>query len=38
MGWRRLRIWEHDLIRKNEPRLLGRLLRALTFGGQVRVL
>jgi DNA mismatch endonuclease (patch repair protein) len=28
-GWRVLRIWQHDLTRKNEPRLLRRLDRAL---------
>ena len=28
-GWRVLRIWEHELARKNEARLLGRIRRAL---------
>jgi DNA mismatch endonuclease, patch repair protein len=28
-GWRVLRIWEHELSRKNEPRLLTRLCRRL---------
>lgn len=28
-GWRVLRLWEHDLARKREPRLLARLHRAL---------
>ena len=28
-GWRVVRIWEHDLARRNEARLLGRLRRAL---------
>ena len=28
-GWRVLRIWEHDLARKNEARLLKRIQRAL---------
>jgi DNA mismatch endonuclease (patch repair protein) len=28
-GWRVLRIWEHDLARKNEARLLNRIQRAL---------
>jgi DNA mismatch endonuclease (patch repair protein) len=28
-GWRVLRIWEHELSRKNEPRLLLRIRRAL---------
>jgi DNA mismatch endonuclease (patch repair protein) len=28
-GWRVLRIWEHELARKNERRLLARLRRAL---------
>ena len=25
MGWRVVRIWEHELARKNEERLLGKL-------------
>ena len=29
MGWRVLRIWEHELTKKNEARLLGQLRRAL---------
>ena len=29
LGWCVLRIWEHELIRKNEPRRLARLHRAL---------
>lgn len=29
-GWRVLRIWEHELTRKNEPRLLRRIQRAIT--------
>ena len=28
-GWRVLRIWQHELARKNEPRLLQRIQRAL---------
>ena len=28
-GWSVLRIWEHELTRKNEPRLLQRILHAL---------
>jgi len=28
-GWRVLRIWEHDLVRKHEKRLLARLRLAL---------
>ena len=28
-GWKVLRIWEHELARKNERRLLSRLHRAL---------
>jgi DNA mismatch endonuclease (patch repair protein) len=28
-GWRVLRIWEHELARKNEARLLSRIQRAL---------
>ena len=27
MGWRVVRIWEHELARKNETRLLARLER-----------
>ena len=29
-GWRVLRIWEHELARKNEARLLRRIQRELT--------
>lgn len=29
-GWRVLRIWEHELTRKNEARLVARLRRALS--------
>jgi len=29
-GWRVLRVWEHELARKNEARLLQRIQRALT--------
>jgi DNA mismatch endonuclease (patch repair protein) len=29
-GWRVLRIWEHELARKNEARLIRRVQRALT--------
>jgi len=28
-GWRVLRIWEHELARKNEPKLVKRIQRAL---------
>ena len=28
-GWRVLRIWEHELVRKNETRLLRRIQRAI---------
>jgi DNA mismatch endonuclease, patch repair protein len=28
-GWRVLRIWEHELTRRNEARLLGRIRRSL---------
>jgi DNA mismatch endonuclease (patch repair protein) len=28
-GWRVLRVWQHELKRKNEARLLGRIQRAL---------
>src|SRR2546423_13169961 len=31
-GWRELRIWEHDLVGKQEERLVGRLRRALARG------
>ena len=30
-GWRVLRIWEHELARKNEVRLLRRIQRAIFF-------
>jgi len=36
-GWRVLRIWEHELARKNEPRLLARLSRAVS-GSEADVL
>ena len=29
-GWRVLRIWEHELVRKNEVRLLSRIQRVLS--------
>ncbi len=29
-GWRVLRVWEHELAKKNEPRLLKRLRSALS--------
>ena len=32
-GWRVLRIWEHELTRKNDGRLRARLRRALREGG-----
>lgn len=28
-GWRVLRIWQHELLRRNEPRLVARIDRAL---------
>jgi len=31
-GWRVLRIWQHELTRKNEPRLLARLCRVISEG------
>jgi DNA mismatch endonuclease (patch repair protein) len=31
VGWRVLRIWEHELARKNEARLLNRIRRALAI-------
>lgn len=33
-GWRVLRIWEHELIRKNETRLLFRIQSSLDVGRQ----
>jgi DNA mismatch endonuclease (patch repair protein) len=30
-GWRVLRVWEHEL-RRNHPRLLGRIRRAMEWG------
>lgn len=33
-GWRVLRIWEHELTRKNERRCLARILRALNRPGK----
>jgi DNA mismatch endonuclease, patch repair protein len=32
-GWRVLRIWEHELTRRNEPRCRARLRRALAASG-----
>ena len=32
LGWRVLRIREHELTRKNEPRLLARLCRVISEG------
>ena len=37
-GWKVLRIWEHELARTNERRLLRRFQRAPTPGEQVRAL
>jgi DNA mismatch endonuclease (patch repair protein) len=34
-GWQVLRIWEHELARKNEQRLLRRLVRALENGPEM---
>jgi DNA mismatch endonuclease (patch repair protein) len=34
-GWRVLRVWEHELTRKNERRLLARLRRAGLVAGAV---
>ena len=34
LGWRVLRIWEHELIRKNEARLIQRVHRKLDFCGR----
>jgi DNA mismatch endonuclease (patch repair protein) len=31
LGWRVLRLWERELTRKNEPRLLARLCRTLSL-------
>jgi DNA mismatch endonuclease (patch repair protein) len=33
-GWRVLRIWEHDLARRGEARLLTRLEKALVAGNR----
>jgi DNA mismatch endonuclease (patch repair protein) len=30
-GWRVLRIWEHDLSRRSEPKLLRRIMRMLAM-------
>jgi DNA mismatch endonuclease (patch repair protein) len=30
-GWRVLRIWEHELTKKNERRCVGRISRALSL-------
>ncbi len=30
-GWRVLRIWEHELARKNEPRLILKIKKSLTL-------
>ena len=35
MGWRVLRIWEHELTKKSEARLLRGLERALMPGAQI---
>ena len=34
-GWKVLRIWEHELTKKSEARLLRGLERALMPGGQI---
>lgn len=31
-GWRVVRVWEHELARRNEPRLLRRIRRAMQAG------
>ena len=31
-GWRVIRVWEHDLSRKNESRILRRVQKALKSG------
>jgi DNA mismatch endonuclease, patch repair protein len=31
-GWRVLRVWEHELARRNEMRLVGRIRRAMESG------
>jgi DNA mismatch endonuclease (patch repair protein) len=37
LGWRVLRVWQHELTRKNEPRLLARLHRAgLNFASSTK--
>ena len=35
MGWRVLRVWEHELTKKNESRLVRRLQRVFPTGDQV---
>ena len=30
LGWRVIRIWEHELLRRNEPRLMARLTKAFS--------
>ena len=35
-GWRVLRIWEHELVRKNEARCLQRIRRVLEAGFRAR--
>ena len=37
-GWRVLRIWEHDLTRKNEIKLTHRIQRFLRRGSAVKIL
>lgn len=37
-GWRVVRIWEHELTRKNERRLLSRLRRVFSIGNHVPIL
>jgi DNA mismatch endonuclease (patch repair protein) len=37
LGWKVLRVWEHELTRRNERRLVARLARALvSAGGRVK--
>lgn len=35
-GWRVMRLWEHDLARRHEPRLLARLQKSLAPGASRR--
>lgn len=34
-GWRVLRVWQHDLIKKNEPKLVGRFRKVLALSHNI---